>query len=57
MVKTKAELYIVKTFDQLIHLFITMCEEKKMSVSHVIRSANRMRHAVFKNALTVKGKL
>ena len=34
--------YIVKTFEQLIHLFITMCAEKKMSVSQVIPSANRV---------------
>ena len=46
--------YIVKTFEQPIHLFITMCAEKKMSVSQVTLCKS---HAVFKNDLTVEGKL
>ena len=41
MVKTKA-VYIAETFEQLIHLFITICAEQKMSVSQVIPSTNRM---------------
>ena len=41
LVKIKA-VYIVKTFEQLIHLFIAMCTEQKMSVAQVIPSANRM---------------
>ena len=42
MVKTKAVYVYSKTFEQLIHLFITMCAEKKMLVSQVTTSANRM---------------
>ena len=54
MVKTKA-VYIVTTFEQLIHLFITICAEKKGSVSQVIPSANRMLFS--KRFFTIEGKL
>ena len=41
MFKIKA-VDIVKTFEQVIHQFIAMCAEQKLSVSQVIPSANRM---------------
>ena len=40
--KQRQHVPIVKTFEQLIHLFITMSAEKKMSFSQVISSANRI---------------